>query len=297
MSTGATTANSNCVHAQHQNAVRDAIACFSRAISTNDAKDVAKATEALIRAIAESPKLPAVEDARTISSLTTLDPSLLASSYAGRAQFFTVLKSRTDDLHAMLDAGKKDRPIDAGVSASASDELSAISSILHHVATFDALPSNRLVRFTALKMLNHEAATPLLSSLHVLAAAQDPEVKTRAIAYLMRHMSFPLSAGIMEELQAAHQIGGKLLGVLCRGVDTTRGRPAWMTAFPGLVKQWQLACSGARVESGVSEADLAACTLAQKGPLNEWHVRYALSPKDPLSLAFFQSGLRRLIGC
>jgi hypothetical protein len=146
-------------------------------------------------------------------------------------------------------------------------------------------------------MLNHEAATPLLSSLHVLAAAQDPEVKTRAITYLMNHLSFPLSAGIKQELQAGHQVGGNLLGVLCRGVDTTRGRPAWMTAFPKVVKQWQLACSGARVESGVSEAELTACTLAHNGPLNAWHVRYALSPSDPLSLAFFQSGLRRLIGC
>jgi hypothetical protein len=280
---------------QNTAAIRTAVLSFSKAITSEDARNVGTATQELISAVAQDPS-DTLKCSPTGSPLAGLDLSLLASSFVGRTNFFYVLRSRSDSLRAILDADQKPHELSSAANRYLSDELAAISCILHHVASSEALAGNRFVRIMALQLLDRKNGTPLLSNLHVLAAAKDPEVKSAAIKSLMRQLAFPLSASTQDELVAAHQLGGKLLGVLCNGVDTTRSRPTWMSGFPALVKQWQLACAGARVESGVSSADLTACSLAHGGPLNAWQVNEALSPNDPLSLAFFQSGLRRLVG-
>jgi hypothetical protein len=280
---------------QHTAEMQNAVISFSKAITAEDARDVGAATQKLISAVALNPSATLTCDLAG-SPLAGLNPSLLANSFVGRTNFFYVLRSRSDSLRAIIDADQKPRELSSASNRYLSDELAAISCILHYIASAESLAGNRFVRLTALQLLDRNNGTPLLSNLHVLAAAEDPEVKSAAIRSLMRQLAFPLSASTQEELVAAHRLGGTLLGVLCKGVDTTRGRPAWMTDFPALVKQWQLACAGARVESGVSSTDLTACSLAHGGPLNAWQVNYALSPTDPLSFAFFQSGLRRLVG-
>jgi hypothetical protein len=174
--------------------------------------------------------------------------------------------------------------------------VAALNGILHHLATSENEKLSRPVRAAAIKLLNQEVLTPVGSMVLVLVEALDPDIRSEAARALLTHLSFPLSSRAKDEIRVMHAHAGELFISLCKNTDMSCSKPTWLIQMPELMRQWQLACSATHVDSGITPETLRPCSVACNGPLQEWQIRRAASPNDPLSLTFFEANLRTLVG-
>lgn len=279
-------------------AVASAVEGLHAALRSNETTQVRCAARNLVTSLADSSSGCIGFKAKICSALSQLNPSLpsvLASFHQGRALFFCSIRELINELGAKTkDEARHPFSPTAGVSAEM--QTSAVNGVFHHLATHESGRQTRLVRLTALDVLNNPTMNPITSMLLVVGEAKDPEIRAQAIRLLLNHLAYPLSQGAKVEIQAIHASAGSLLGVLCKGVDTSCGKPVWVKHIPELIKRWQLACSAAHVESGVNMHDLARCSVSNRGPLQDWEIRCATSPSDPFTFAFFQATLRGVVG-
>jgi hypothetical protein len=268
------------------------------AISFGNTRMIPAATRELVSSLAEysslAPDPKSVIHSALEQHASQLAP-LLAASQKERAAFFLCMGEIIRETKAK-DKVAVTPNLHSEIQPSRGSTVAALNGILHHLATTENDSALRWIRAAALRLLTHDKLTPVGSMMLALAEAKDPDIKAEAVRLLLTHLSFPLADRARDEIQAIHPHTGDLLISLCKETDVSYGKPAWLTQMPNLIKQWQLACAAAHVDSGITTEALMACSVGSSGPLQEWQIRSATSPGDPLTLAFFEAKLRGLVG-
>lgn len=130
----------------------------------------------------------------------------------------------------------------------------------------------------------------------VLKDAPHGEVRSIAMKMLSQELSFPLLIKARLGVQNTGPSGGAIISGLLSGLDRSHSNMQSVSAFPALVRNWILACSGAGVEHGIDLNTVNSYSTSAGGPLKGSMVDFALEPLDLLSPVGLASVLRRWIG-
>lgn len=174
-----------------------------------------------------------------------------------------------------------------------SDKTKAIKA-LHSIIAADGPDSYWFVRKLAFEYLRQWSAAPLSASLSALASTKDAALKAVIMSVVANDLSFPISSSARKEVQGIRALGGELCNTLLADAPTTGERPSWVSAFPRFVRGWISACGAVGVDHGVDAEALQRFSRNAGGPLNEWHIRTALEPLNPLSWGGIQAMIRRV---
>lgn len=176
------------------------------------------------------------------------------------------------------------------------EDRHAAAELLYSVIAAEGPPANWVLRKRCVELLLKGTSTPLLSTFNVLLCAKDPLIKDIAMKRISSFISFPLSSETREEVRGLGTTGGRSLLVLLKEAPLVGEKPAWVSAYPRLVKSWILACSAAGVESGIGRQELQKFDRNANGPLNDWHINRAIAPLTlfsvPWVLGFIRKALR-----
>ena len=176
---------------------------------------------------------------------------------------------------------------------SSQDKKSACAG-LHTIIASDGPPSHWFLRKGSFEHLRRWSAAPLSASLCVLSSTKDDALKAMALKVIMNDLSFPLSDHARQEILTIGSLGGRVCTTLLTLAPSLGERPTWVATFPQFVRAWILACSAVGVDHGVDGTALSRFSRDAGGPLNDWHIRRALEPLDPLSWGGFQAMMRRI---
>lgn len=166
---------------------------------------------------------------------------------------------------------------------------------LHSVIAADGPTTAWFLRKTAFEYLRQWSSIPLTDSLRALASAPDYSLKAAIIDFIVKDLSFPLSAETRQEVMTIGTLGGELCNKLLVQNQGIQERQPWVSKFPNFVRAWLSACSAVGVMHGVDATELARFSRSAHGPLNDWHLRRALEPSDPLSWSGVQAAIRRTL--
>jgi len=203
------------------------------------------------------------------AQLTYDEVALLAKERQTRVQFFSVLKE-----------GHNEREVCAGLQA---------------LIAADGPESFWFLRKSAFEYLRAHSSVPLTASLGALAATKDCSLRARILEVVMKDLSFPLSVEVREEVSRLGILGGQLCNSLLIESPSRGERPRWVSLFPQFVRAWILAGSAMGIDHGVDAVALNKFSRETGGPLNDWQIRVAIEPLNPLSWGGIQAAMRRLV--
>ena len=165
---------------------------------------------------------------------------------------------------------------------------------LHSIIATDGPESYWFLRKNAFEYLRRWSSAPLSASMTALVSTPDCSLRARVLKEIIKDLSFPLSSPVRQEIDSIRSLGGELCNQLLVSAPSTGVRPTWVSDFPQFVRAWILACAAIGVDHGVSLVALRAFSRDAGGPLNDWHIRRALEPLDPLSWGGMQAMIRRV---
>jgi hypothetical protein len=170
-----------------------------------------------------------------------------------------------------------------------------ICAVLHDIIVADGPESHWFLRKTAFEYLRKYATAPLTASLSALMSTKDSSLRARILEVLMKDLSFPLSQEARQEVSQLGVVGGQVCNSVLVDSPETGERPRWVSMFPRFVRAWILACSAVGTEHGVDSSSLNRFSREMGGPLNDWQIRVAVEPMDPLTWGGVQAAVRRLV--
>jgi hypothetical protein len=197
------------------------------------------------------------------------DVALLVKDRQARIDFFGALQARHDE-------GK-------------------VCAALHDLIAADGPESYWFLRKNAFEQLRVHSSVPLTASLGALVATKDCALRARILEVVMKDLSFPLSPEVRQEISQLGVVGGQLCNSLLVESPTRGERPRWVSMFPRFVRAWILASAAVGIDHGVDAARLNRFSRETGGPLNDWQIRVAVEPLDPLSWGGVQGAIRRLV--
>lgn len=171
----------------------------------------------------------------------------------------------------------------------------AAKSFLHALATDDRGCPDLKLRVSALTTLLSMSDLPVATLVAVLKHAPHGEVRTIAMKALSQELAFPLLLKARLGVQTVGPSGGAIISGLLSGLDRSHSTMQSVAAFPGLVRDWISACSGAGVEHGIDPTTINSYSTSSGGPLKGSLVDFALEPLDLLSPVGLAAVLRRWI--
>lgn len=170
-----------------------------------------------------------------------------------------------------------------------------VCAALHDLIAADGPESYWFLRKNAFEYLRQHSSVPLIASLSALAATKDCALRARILEVVMKDLSFPLSPEVRQEISQLGTVGGQLCNSLLVESPTRGERPRWVSMFPRFVRAWILASAAVGIDHGVDAARLNRFSRKTGGPLNDWQIRVAVEPLDPLSWGGVQAAIRRLV--
>lgn len=171
----------------------------------------------------------------------------------------------------------------------------AAKSFLHALATDERGCPDLKLRVSALTTLLSMSKLPVATLVAVLKDAPHGEVRTIAMKALSQELAFPLLLKARLGVQTVGPSGGAIISGLLSDLDRSHSHMQSVAAFPALVRDWILACSGAGVEHGIDPSTINSYSTSSGGPLEGLLVDVALEPLDPLSPVRVAAVLRRWI--
>lgn len=217
-------------------------------------------------------------------------------SGCGRACAFKALggESLTREDIALLATERQPR-VDFFRALQAGQNKDEVCAVLRDILAADGPESQWFLRKTAFEDLRKHSSAPLTTSLSVFLATKNSALRARILESFMKDLSFPLTPEARREVAQLGPVGGQLCNSLLLESPTSGERPHWVMKFPRFVRAWILACSAVGVEHGVNATSLNRFSREMGGPLNEWQIRVAVEPMDPLTWGGMQAAVRRLI--